>query len=268
MLGRDLAAAAAGAAVAAAVTLWLTRCRRRRAGRAAAVEPVLCFGDSLTEGYSNIWQHPVFGPSHPDDPAQEMARLRFHPYSIQLGARLAADAGEAAGGYAAALRYACCRAYSGWTAEELLPRLCRALDEGPWRACVLLAGDNDIIMQGTSAATAYRRVGALIDECDRAGVRCVVALNPDADLAHNGVVPAAEAEPRRQAIAALAAALRERCEREGRPCVDLRAVLPLGREPAEQRRNAELWDDGLHFSPRGSDRVGDAVYEVMRKHGV
>ena len=133
MLGRDLAAAAAGAAVAAAVTLWLTRCRRRRAGRAAAVEPVLCFGDSLTEGYSNIWQHPVFGPSHPDDPAQEMARLRFHPYSIQLGARLAADAGEAGGGYAAALRYACCRAYSGWTAEELLPRLGRALDEGLWR---------------------------------------------------------------------------------------------------------------------------------------
>ena len=82
------------------------------------------------------------------------------------------------------------------------------------------------------------------------------------------MVPAAEAEPRRQAIVALAAALRERCEREGRPCVDLRAVLPLGREPAEQRRNAELWDDGLHFSPRGSDRVGDAVYEVMRKHGV
>ena len=51
-------------------------------------------------------------------------------------------------------------------------------------------------------------------------------------------------------------------------CVDLRAVLPLGREPAEQRRHAELWDDGLHFSPRGSDRVGDAVYEVLRKHGV
>ena len=53
-----------------------------------------------------------------------------------------------------------------------------------------------------------------------------------------------------------------------RRCVDLRAVLPLGREPEEQRRNAALWDDGLHFSPRGSDRVGDAVYEVLRKHGV
>ena len=53
-----------------------------------------------------------------------------------------------------------------------------------------------------------------------------------------------------------------------RRCVDLRAVLPLGRELEEQRRNAALWDDGLHFSPRGSDRVGDAVYEVMRKHGV
>jgi len=266
MTARDLVVAAAGAAVAAAVTLWLTRSHRQSAS--AAVEPVLCFGDSLTEGYHNIWQHPVFGPSNPDDPAQEMTRLRLHPYSIQLGARLAADAADDDAGYASALRYACCRAYSGWTAEELLPRLRRALDEGPWRACVLLAGDNDIIMQGASAATACRRVGALIDECDRAGVRCVVALNPDADLAHHGMVPAAEAEPRREAITGLAAALRERCELEGRPCVDLRAVLPLGREPVEQRRNAELWDDCLHFSPRGSDRVGDAVYEVLRKHGV
>jgi hypothetical protein len=36
-------------------------------------------------------------------------------------------------------RYACCRAYSGWTAEELLPRLRRALDEGPWRSMVKVA---------------------------------------------------------------------------------------------------------------------------------
>ena len=42
----------------------------------------------------------------------------------------------------------------------------------------------------------------------------------------------------------------------------------MGRALEEQRRNAALWDDGLHFSPHGSDRVGDAVYEVMRKHGV
>ena len=113
MTARNLAAAAAGAAVAAAVTLWLTRSRRHTIGRsrrqsaAAAVEPVLCFGDSLTEGYSNIWQHPVFGPSNPDDPAQEMTRPRLHPYSIQLGARLAADAADDAAGYASALRYAC-----------------------------------------------------------------------------------------------------------------------------------------------------------------
>ena len=275
MTTRDLAVAAAGAAVAAAVTLWLSRSQRSTGGRSqrshtggGAVEPVLCFGDSLTEGYFNIWQHPIFGPDNPDDPAQEMTRLRLHPYSIRLGARLAEDVADNAAGYASVLRYACCRAYSGWTAKELLPQLRRALGEGPWRACVILAGDNDIIIQGASAATACLRVGALIDECDRAGVRCVVALNPDADLAHNGLVPADEAEQRREAISSLAAALRERCSREGRPCVDLRAVLPLGRDPVEQRRNAELWDDSLHFTPRGSDRVGDAVYEIMRKHSL
>ena len=57
------------------------------------------FGDSLTEGYFNIWRHPIFGPNNPDDPAQEMTRLRLHPYSIQLGARLAADAADDAAGY-------------------------------------------------------------------------------------------------------------------------------------------------------------------------
>ena len=49
-------------------------------------------------------------------------------------------------------------------------------------------------MQGVSAATAYTRVGALIDECDRVGVSCVVALNPDADLVHHRVQ---EVGPRR-----------------------------------------------------------------------
>ena len=122
MTARDLAvAAAAGAAVAAAVTLWLTRSRRQSAS--AAVEPVLCFGDSLTEGYHNIWQHPVFGPSNPDDPAQEMTRLRLHPYSIQLGARLAADAADDDAGYASALRYACCPAYLTTRPPSPWPRL-------------------------------------------------------------------------------------------------------------------------------------------------
>ena len=107
MSARDLAVAAAGAAVAAAVTLWLTRSRRQTTVR-AAVEPVLCFGDSLTEGYFNVWQHPVFGPDNPDDPAQETTRLRLHPYSMQLGARLAADAVDDDAGYASALRYAGC----------------------------------------------------------------------------------------------------------------------------------------------------------------
>lgn len=122
MTAGDLAvAAAAGAAVAAAVTLWLTRSRRQSAS--AAVEPVLCFGDSLTEGYHNIWQHPVFGPTNPDDPAQEMTRLRLHPYSIQLGARLAADAADDDAGYASALRYACCPAYLTTRPPSPWPRL-------------------------------------------------------------------------------------------------------------------------------------------------
>ena len=132
MTARDLVVAAAGAAVAAAVTLWLTRSHRQSAS--AAVEPVLCFGDSLTEGYHNIWQHPVFGPSNPDDPAQEMTRLRLHPYSIQLGARLAADAADDDAGYASALRYACCPAYLTTRPPSPWPRLLWPLAIAGFRA--------------------------------------------------------------------------------------------------------------------------------------
>ena len=75
--------------------------------------------------------HPEFSPkTNPN--GEEIDNLRLRPYSIRLGARLAADAADDAEGYRAALRYACVRAYSGWTAEELLAPLRAALRE---RSC-------------------------------------------------------------------------------------------------------------------------------------
>lgn len=106
-------------------------------------QPVLCFGDSITEGYHNIWPHPTFAPATrvlPRDVLQnEHAALLCHPYSIALGRMLSQDACDDAEGYKGSLRYARARGFSGWTAAELLPALRRSLNEGPWRCAVIMA---------------------------------------------------------------------------------------------------------------------------------
>merc|ERR1719223_1557743 len=113
----------------------------------AADLPVLCFGDSLTAGYHGVWPHPVFGPDNKG--ANEFIdsdRVRYHPYATRLGALFARDKGQVPG-VDAALQFAECRAYSGWTAAALLPKLCAELAvPGRWRAVVILAGGNDILL--------------------------------------------------------------------------------------------------------------------------
>ena len=206
--------------------------------------PVLCFGDSLTEGYHGVWTHPAYSPAANPN-GDEIASVRLRPYSIRLGHRLAGDVGDAGEGYKASLRYACVRAYSGWTAEELLPALRAALREQPWRAACILAGSNDIILAGEDAITARSRVERLHEACDAAGVPVVVLTNLDADLTHHGMVPADQAATRRHALEELATVL----GRSGRPIADVRAALPL---------SAAHFDDCMHPSPEGARRARPA----------
>ena len=158
--------------------------------------PVLCFGDSITEGYHNIWPHPTNAPGRRNFPedgsawhAHEHSRLLLKPYAIHLGYLLAADVGDCDSGYSASLRYARARGFSGWTAEELLPELRRSLREGAWRCAVIMAGVNDVLRDGVvDVPTLLARIEQLFRACDEAGVR-VVALTPlECDMANHGWV--------------------------------------------------------------------------------
>jgi lysophospholipase L1-like esterase len=225
--------------------------------------PVLCFGDSITEGYYNVWAHPEFAPQRVegrDSVQHEVSNVRFRPYAVQLGALLASDAGDAADGYKAALRYARARAYSGWTAVELLPELHRSLREGPWRCAVILAGCNDILMENPAAEVArvLSSLEQMYSACERAGVR-VLALTPlDCDTEQHSCVPPQERDARRAALAAVADGVRASCKRHGRACVDTRAWMPLC---------AEHFDDSTHPSPAGYDRLATAIHAAIRGRG-
>mmetsp|Transcript_24551 Transcript_24551/g.76924 ORF Transcript_24551/g.76924 Transcript_24551/m.76924 type:complete len:261 (-) Transcript_24551:28-810(-) len=222
------------------------------------VRPVLCFGDSITEGYHNIWPHKTIAPQR-TLPANvnrhEHAALLCHPYSIRLGSLLADDVGDGAGGYKDSLRYARARAYSGWTAEELLPVLRRSLREGPWRCAVIMAGCNDILWRNASAATTLTHLEALYAACDEAGVPVVALSNTEADLGE--FFSGEQLAERTAALREVAAGVLQM--RSKRAVADVRAALPLG---------AQHFDDALHPSPAGSDRIAEAVFQAIKLHGL
>lgn len=251
-----------GAAGATYALAKLVRRRARERQRLRTALPVLCFGDSLTEGYHGVWPHPTFGPSNKG--TDEMLHVRLHPYSIRLGARLAAASGvpRESVHYGVSLRHAEPRAYSGWTAAELLPRLRAALRGGPWRACVVLAGSNDVIGEGVTAEVAFARVAALHAACDACGVPVIVVTPPDCDTTYHGMVPADERKARRSELSELARRILDSCRRDGRAVVDARAALPM------DDGHSELWDDAIHMSPLGSDCLGDAVFAAIQEHGL
>lgn len=48
---------------------------------------------------------------------------------------------------------------------------------------------------------------------------------------------------------------------EDRYVLDLHAKMPYHDMPLEER--AEMWDDGLHFTPAGYERIGEMVAERL-----
>lgn len=231
------------------------------AGSDARSHPVLCFGDSITEGYFNIWPHPEMAPQRtlPSDVEEhEHKALLCHSYAIRLGQLLAKDVGDGAGGYKASLRYARARAYSGWTAADLLPVLHRSLREGSWRCCVLMAGVNDVVWERASAATVLARLEDLCVACESAGVPVIILTNPEADLGAMGVFQAGEELSERMSTLAAVADGVQRM-RTRRVVADARAALPL---------RAEFFDDSLHPSAAGSDKLGEVVFSAIKFHGL
>lgn len=232
----------------------------RLAPRDVRHEPVLCFGDSITEGYHNVWPHAQFAPTRPPMPtnvfAREHAWMLNHPYSIRLGELLSTDAGDCAGGYKDSLRYARAHGYSGWSSADLLPVLSRALREGPWRAVVLMAGINDILWEGASAATVLSRIEELCAACEAAGVPVVVLSNVECDFSE---FFSGEQKAERTAALAEVAAGCLRMRATGRVVVDTRA---------EVLQTAENYDDAIHLNPRGSDLLGEVAYKAIKFHGL
>jgi len=211
---------------------------------------VLTFGDSLTEGFHR------FG-------------FAFHPYSNELTKLIDEKYAEQEDNEKEAMVHQ--RGLSGENTDHMIPRLAGILDRVaktgfPYHVVCVLAGTNDLADDDT-AEQIFSRLKHLYEQVmmhgDGRTLLVTITIPPSAFMDEEYVA-------RRSAINALikeysssnncdsAAAGGER----GRVvCVDAEQGLPYWSAPGE--KDTVLWDDALHLTPEGYDRLGGLVFSAI-----
>jgi len=192
---------------------------------------MLCLGDSLTEGY------------------YDMGRS-FHPYTIKLETLLNKDETETkehwtiknAGVSGACLMYTTGLPWLASTVAEVLT------ESKPYDAVVFMAGTNDL-GSGRSADKIWKMWKTMVTSVTQSfRTRCVVCTVPDSaardpSLCKNRTLLNAKIRQWVEEIPQLT-------------LVDVEHELPYSDKNG-------LWDDGLHFTPEGYDRVADLVFQCF-----
>jgi lysophospholipase L1-like esterase len=192
---------------------------------------MLCLGDSLTEGYYD-------------------GGRSFHPYTKKLQTLLNKDENETKEHWTienAGVSGACLIQTTGlpWLASTVAEVVTR---HKPYDAVVFLAGSNDLGL-GRSADQIWKMWKTVVTSVTPSlRAHCVVCTVPDSA----GVLPSL-----RENRSLLNAKIRQTVEANPQlTLVDLEHELPYS-------DNSALWDDGLHFTPEGYDRVAELIFQCF-----
>ncbi|KAG4416287.1 hypothetical protein IFR04_010568 [Cadophora malorum] len=192
---------------------------------------ILCFGDSLTEGYS------MFG-------------MKYTPYSETLQTRLDEQLGSEwkveieTDGVSGELVTA------GFRKRMEVLYGAKRVRESPFDWVIFLGGTNDIAY-GVSTNKLYDEIKAITAIPLKTGAKVLMLTVPECG------VKSANLDERRNELNALI----KGDERKDVHTLDLYAMIPYHSMPEAERD--EIWDDGLHFTPEGYERVGGMVANRM-----
>jgi len=196
---------------------------------------ILAFGDSLTEGWTNEGS-------------------LMHPYAnrLQLLLRQVNPTVEVI--------------ESGVSGERVLvsmeSRLASELADAQSRGSkydwvLLLAGVNDI-GYGRPAEAVFSGLRRMYQEVGRHGARLVAMT-----CMENAGTPLSPRDPQR---VHLNIHIREYCARHNGPhgalLLDLEKLIPYASASPEER--SAMFDDGLHLTPKGYDRMSDLLHELLK----
>eukprot|EP00274_Cyanoptyche_gloeocystis_P000766 CAMPEP_0196656972 /NCGR_PEP_ID=MMETSP1086-20130531/20822_1 /TAXON_ID=77921 /ORGANISM="Cyanoptyche gloeocystis , Strain SAG4.97" /LENGTH=187 /DNA_ID=CAMNT_0041989927 /DNA_START=130 /DNA_END=693 /DNA_ORIENTATION=- len=140
--------------------------------------------------------------------------------------------------------------------EESLERAATLGYKYQW--ALFLGGTNDM-MQGVPAHDIASSLATLHRTAYAHGARTVAITIPECSFEDD--------EPH---ITALRTAVNDHMRRFADESngatllLDLAALIPWASMPPDERRT--LWDDGVHFSAAGYDRIGTLLYEVLKNH--
>jgi len=194
---------------------------------------ILCFGDSLTEGYSQ------YG-------------LLFTPYSATLSQKLQESLGS---------KYEIEVHTDGESGEQVTAGFLGRMqqhygqevtgDEAePYDWVVFLGGTNDL-GYGKAAAQIHAAITQITDVALARGAKVLLLTVPEC---------AAKIKSLDERRGELNQLIREDA-RDGVYVLDLFEKMPYHSLSAAERE--EVWDDGLHFTPKGYERIGNAVAERL-----
>lgn len=194
----------------------------------------LAFGASLTEGYHS-------------------EGLLFHPYTLHLSQLIRSsfqsiDIDNAGVSGEAIL------------SPTMFPRLQQLLSSTTNKKydwVLLLAGTNDTLRDQQKASRVFDGYQLLINECLKHQARVLCMTLPEADCPKESPF-----DLQRQEFNRL---IREELGSKNNIVVlDIDRLLPQHSLSSNERK--QIWDDGVHLTPQGYDRLGQLIYEKLQSY--
>ena len=204
------------------------------------VKRLLCFGDSLTEG----WYHTGFA---------------FHPYTIRLNELFAQEAKTCASSSGIELMN---KGISGEVVNsEMMNRLPTILEnQGIFDFAIILGGTNDLAsLQAAKDYDLAKSIKSLHQMAHAKGIKTCAVTIPQTgfDMLPYAVDYVKYREDVNNEIRDFAS------KNPTLVCLcDLSLKLP--RYGLSKNEFAEYWDDELHFTPKGYDRMAELIFEDIK----
>ena len=195
---------------------------------------ILAFGASLTEGY-------YAGGS------------KFHPYTqrlLELIRPLVADVEIQNAGISG----------EAVLSSTMLPRLKEILSLAKHKFdwVLILAGTNDTLRDQQQASKVFDQYKLLINECHEHGARVLAMTLPETVYPKDFPL-----DFQRQEFNRL---LKEELKLTYEDIVVLDVERLLPRYSLSPNETEQIWDDEVHFTPQGYDRLGQFIFEALKPH--
>jgi lysophospholipase L1-like esterase len=194
---------------------------------------IVCFGDSLTEGYSQFGS--IFTPYSETMVSKLQAAFPTH----KISAVTDGVSGD--------------RVVSGSFKRRMEARYVRGTTRLPKYDWVVFLGGTNDLGWGGSARGIWEKVLEITGIPLRDGAKLLLMTVPECGVRREGL------DRRRDELNGLIRG----DAREGVYVFDLHKHIPYHSMGEEERR--EIWDDGLHFASKGYERLGEQVAQRLEE---